>query len=81
MWMIVPMATLPVRSNRTVCIAMLIAPRVTDRTLMTVMCVATRKLSVTTESVYPSVPPTLTMIRQPMNAEVGKVEAYFAHAT
>lgn len=79
MWTIVPLATLPARSNRSVFVAMLIVPPVTDRALMTVMCVATGKLSVTTESVWPSVPTALTMMRLQMNAEVGKVEVYFNH--
>lgn len=67
--MIVPMATLPVRSNRSVCVATRIVPLVMDQALMTVMCVATRKLCVTTESVWLSVPAALTMMRLPMNAE------------
>lgn len=71
-WMIVLLATLPLRSRRSACVAMLIVSRVTGRTWMTAMSAATRKLSVTMESVYLSVPPTLTMIRLPMNAEVGK---------
>lgn len=50
-WMIALLATLPMRSNRSVCVAMLIVPRVTDQALMTVMCVATGKLSVIMESV------------------------------
>lgn len=75
-WMIVLMDSLQARSNRSVCVAMLIVPRVTDRALMTVMCVTTRKLSVTMESVCLSVPTTLTMMQLPMNVEVG----YFDHA-
>lgn len=75
--MIVLMATLPARHNTSACNAMLIVPRVTDQTLMTVMCVKTRKLSVTTESVYISVPTTHIMMRLPMNAEVGKLEVCF----
>lgn len=79
-WTIVPTATLPASSNRSACAAMLIVPRVTARTSTTAMCVATPKLSVTMESVCLSVPLTLTMIRLPMNAEVGKVEVAFDHA-
>lgn len=73
-WMIVLRATLPASSNRSVCVATLIVRHVTDRASMTVMCVATWKLSATMESVCLSVPATLTMTRPPMNAEVGKVE-------
>lgn len=79
-WMIVPTATLPARTHRSVCIAMLIVPLVTGRALMTAMCVVTRKLSVTMESVWLSVPTALTMTRLPMNAEVGKVHVYINHA-
>lgn len=74
-WMIVLVASMPVRINRSVCVAMWIVLHVTDQTLMTVWRVATRKLSVTMESVWRSVSTTLTMTRLPMNAEVGQVEA------
>lgn len=76
-WMIALRATLPASSNRSVCVATLIVRHATDRASMTVMCVATWKLSATMESVCLSVPATLTMIRPPMNAEVGKVEVSF----
>lgn len=78
--MIVPMATLPARSHRSVCVAILIVRLAMDQALMTVMCVATQKLSVTMESVWLSVSKALTMMQPPMNAEVGKVDVYFNQA-
>lgn len=43
---------------------------VTDQDLMTALSVTTKKLSVTMESVWLSVLKALTMMKQPMNAEI-----------
>lgn len=75
-WKIVLRDTLPTGSNRSVCVAMTIAPRVTALALMTVKCVGTGKRCVTMESVGLSVRRTRTMLGRPMNVEVGKLETW-----
>lgn len=75
-WTTVPKVTLPVNSSRRACSVMLTVPHVMDRVRMTAMCVATLKLSDTTESVWPDVQTTPTMMRRLMNAEVREVEEY-----
>ena len=72
-WTIVLTATLPVRRSRTVCAAMPNAPRATDRVRTTATRVATRELSVTKGSVWPSVAAALIMTSPQMNAEVRKL--------